>query len=79
MTRMNPAVTILLSIITIGIFSLVWQWNTCASLKKLKCGDCRAIYLLLSLLLIGFIINPFIIQGKINYYREKINRTLFKL
>lgn len=43
MTRMNPAVTILLSIITIGIFSLVWQWNTCTSLKKLKCGDCKVI------------------------------------
>ena len=77
MTNMSALITILLSIITLGLYSLVWQWNTSTSLKKLGCGDCRFVCLILSLLIIGIIINPFIIQGKINYYYEKVNRKLY--
>lgn len=77
MTKMNTAFTILLSIITLGLYSLVWQWNTCTSLKKLGCGDCRFTCLILSLLIIGIITNPFILQGKINYYCKKVNRKLY--
>lgn len=77
MKKMGAVITILLSIITLGLYSFVWQWNTCTSLKKLGCGDCRFTCLILSLLIIGIIINPLIIQGRINYYFKQINRKLY--
>lgn len=77
MTRIGAFTTILLLIFTIGIYSLIWQWNTCTSLKKLGCGDCRFSCLVFSLLIIGIIINPFILQGKINFYCERVNTKLY--
>lgn len=77
MTKVSAVITILLSIITFGIYSFIWQWNTCTALKKLGTGDCRVICLIFSLLIIGIIVNPFIMQGKINHY-EKLNHKLYQ-
>lgn len=59
-------VTVFLSIITLGIYAIVWQWKTCKSLHKLGCTDRSVICLIFSLLIIGIIVNPLIIQGQIN-------------
>ena len=71
LTKLSGFSVVLLSILTLGIFSLVWQWNVGKSLKNLRAGDCRVICLILSLLIFGILINPLIIQGKINRYNKE--------
>ena len=67
----NVWVTVLLIIGTLGLYILVWQWLTCNYLKQKGGSDVRLITLILSLLIIGLIINPLIIQGQINKVLKK--------
>lgn len=76
LTKLSGFSVVLLSIITLGIFSLVWQWNVGKSLKSLGTGDCRVVCLILSLLVFGILINPLIIQGKINRYNKEKQQQL---
>lgn len=62
----NSMLTLLLIIGTFGLYYFVWQWLTCDYLKREGAEDFRILTLLLSILLIGIIVNPLLIQGQIN-------------
>lgn len=64
--EMNGILWLILSLATLGIGFLIWQWRTCTWLKNRGCRDLRIGTLILSLLLIGLLINPFLIQNQIN-------------
>ena len=59
---------LLLAPITLGISYLVWQWKTAAWLSTKTGTDRKVLTLVLSLLLVGAIVNPLILQGDINKY-----------
>ena len=59
---------LLLAPFTLGISYLVWQWKTAAWLGTKTGSDRRVVTLILSLLLVGAIINPLILQSDINKY-----------
>ncbi len=53
-------------ILTLGLYCIIWQWKACRNLKALGANDNRVLTLILSLLLIGIIVNQLIIQSSIN-------------
>ena len=59
---------LLLTPFTLGIAHLVWQWNTAAWLATKTGKDRKLLTLILSLLLVGAIANPLILQSDINKY-----------
>ena len=65
-SSIGGGITLLLMIITIGLYSFIWQWKTCKSLKSLGAQDNSVVTLILLILVIGIIINPLIIQSSIN-------------
>lgn len=64
--HISGGLTIVLIIFTFGLYYLYWQWNTCKILSKKGAPDNSLITLILSILIIGIILNPFIIQSSIN-------------
>ncbi|MBE7081431.1 MAG: hypothetical protein E7372_02590 [Clostridiales bacterium] len=57
---------ITLTVFTLGIYGIIWQWKLCSILKTLNGEDKRICTLILNLLIIGLIFSPLIIQGQIN-------------
>ncbi|MDE6302371.1 MAG: DUF4234 domain-containing protein [Clostridia bacterium] len=64
--KVSGGVAVLLTILTFGLYGFVWQWKVCEHIKRQGGGDLRVITLVLSILIFGVILNPFIIQGSIN-------------
>ena len=64
--ELAPGLTLFLTIVTFGIYYLVWQWKTCLFLKNNGQCDRRVSCFVFSILMIGLIINPLLIQGDIN-------------
>lgn len=64
--RIGGGLTILLMIITLGLYGFIWQWKVCSDLKSIGRQDIRVVTLILSILLIGIVINPLVIQSSIN-------------
>lgn len=64
--ELGPGLTLFLTIVTCGIYYLVWQWKVCSFLKENGQCDRRVGCLVLSILFIGIIVNPLLIQGDIN-------------
>ena len=58
--------TVILIIFTFGLYYFVWQWETCSFLKERGAADLSILTFILSLLLVGLLLNPFLIQGQIN-------------
>lgn len=65
-SNIGGGLTVFLMIITLGLYGFIWQWNTCKHLKSICGKDKRIITLVFSVLLIGIVINPLIIQSSIN-------------
>lgn len=65
-SSIGGGLTVFLMIITLGLYGFIWQWNICKELKTISGRDKRIITLILSVLLIGIVINPLIIQSSIN-------------
>ena len=57
--------------VTLGISFLVWQWKTVAWLETKTEKDRRVLTLILSIFLVGFLINPLILQNDINKYLSR--------
>ena len=55
-----------ISVLTCGIYLLVWQYLAGKRLAKLGAEDRSIIYLILGLVGIGSIINPFLMQHQAN-------------
>lgn len=75
-SKCGGGLTIFLIFITLGIYYFIWQWNICKLLKLYGAGDKRVITLILSIFLIGMIINPLIIQSSINSLNGKSRHLL---
>ena len=68
---LTGGMTVLLLLLTFGFYHIIWQWRTCAWLRRKTGHGRRIITLILSLLFIGWIINPLVIQGQINRYLKR--------
>lgn len=66
LSKMPSFFVIILTIFTLGIYGIIWQWKLCSILKTLNGEDKRICTLILNLLFIGLLISPLIIQGQIN-------------
>ncbi len=64
--EMRGEIWVILGVLSLGIGFLIWQWRTSAWMKRQGLRDLRIWTSLLSLLLIGLIVNPFLIQNEIN-------------
>ena len=73
----NGLSTALLVFVTFGIYAFVWQWKVCSTLKKQGAGDLRVVTLILGILGIGIIINPLLIQGEINGFKNRVRNPLY--
>ena len=67
--------TVLLTIFTMGIYAIVWQFKTSAILRKQGAEEKRIKMAICALFLIGIVVNPLIIQGQLNELADK--RRLF--
>ena len=57
--------------VTLGISFFVWQWKTVDWLGTKTGADRRVLTLILSILLVGFLINPLVLQSDINKYLSR--------
>ena len=68
---LSGALTVLLVICTLGVYSVVWQFRTSGILKKQGAHEKRFMMAIFAVLLIGVFVNPLIIQGQINKLAEQ--------
>ena len=66
MDNLSGGLVGLYSILSLGIFAIVWQFYMCAKIKKLGGRNIYAPIIIMSILFIGIIANPLIIQGELN-------------
>ena len=66
MDNLSGGLVVLYSILSLGIFAIVWQFYMCAKIKKLGGRNIYAPIIIMSILFIGIIANPLIIQGELN-------------
>ena len=68
---MSGGKTVLLSIVTLGIFGIVWQWKKCRAIRRLGGANlCPAFIVLYLFCLLGAIFVPLLIQREVNYFAE---------
>lgn len=68
---MSGGKTVLLSIVTLGIFGMVWQWKKCRAIRRLGGANlCPSFIILYLFFLLGIICVPLLIQREVNYFAE---------
>lgn len=71
--KLDGAATVILIIVTLGIYYFIWQWKTCKILSTYGTKNQSVLTLILSILIIGMIINPLIIQSSLNSIQDNYN------
>ena len=71
--KLSGGVVVLFSILSLGIFAVVWQFYMCAKIKRLGGKNIYVSITILTILFIGVIFNPLTIQRELNFISEMNN------
>ena len=71
--KLSGGLVVLFSILSFGIFAIVWQFYMCAKIKRLGGKNIYVSITILTILFIGVIFNPLTIQRELNFISEISN------